>query len=397
MTQPSNNTSRPAVLITGIGVISAAGSNVHETLASFAGGERKPGRVRAFSTPLEYPVFEVLAPLAPSAAATRTIGLALHALDEALAAAGLDRDLSALRVGVCMGTTVASQLNDLDFYSAYRKTGTAPMDAVERYLAGNPAEAVARAVGARGPCVTVVNACSSSADAIGVALSWLRGGLCDLAIAGGADELSRIPLCGFGSLSVVSREPCAPYDRDRQGLNLGEGAGILILETEAAARRRNAGSDLVVSGYGAACDAHHLTAPRPDGTGLEAAIRISLADAGIEPADVCFVNAHGTATRDNDRVEGSVLARLFGGDIRVLSTKGFTGHTLGAAGALEAAFTALALRERWIPASPGFATKDDEIPIGAVRERTAVAGRHAVSTSLAFGGNNASLVIGRNS
>ena len=215
-----------------------------------------------------------------------------------------------------------------------------------------------------------------------------------MAIAGGADELSRIPVCGFGSLSVFSKEPCRPYDRDRQGLNLGEGAGVLILERESAARKRGARAGGFVAGYGAACDAYHLTAPRPDGGGLEAAVRASLNEAGVRPDDVCFVNAHGTATRDNDKVEGGVLARVFGAGVKVLSTKGFTGHTLGAAGALEAAFTVLALREGWIPASPGFENKDDEIPIGAVRERTSLGGRLAVSTSLAFGGNNAALVMG---
>jgi len=315
-------------------------------------------------------------------------------LEEALSGAGLPRDLSGLRVGVCMGTTVASQLNDMDFYTAYRKTAEPPMEPVAAFLKGNLAEAVAGAVKAEGPCITVVNACSSSADAVGVGLGWLRSGACDLVIAGGGDELSRIPVCGFGSLSVFSHEPCKPYDRDRQGLNLGEGAGILIMEPESAARQRGARSPLCVAGYGAACDAHHLTAPRPDGSGLEAAIRASLDQAGIAPESIGFVNAHGTATRDNDKVEGGVLARMFGPGIKVLSTKGFTGHTLGAAGALEAVFTALALREGWIPASAGFENRDDEIPIGAVRERTDLSARYAVSTSLAFGGNNASLVIG---
>ena len=385
------------VLISGLGVVSAAGSNVPETLAGFEAGRRTVGKITLFQTPLDYPVFEVTAPLQGAGRSkSRTVQLALHALDAALLDSGLGRDLSALRVGVCMGTTVASQLNDMGFYTTYRQTGEAPLEPVETFLKSNLAAAVAGEVRATGPCVTIANACSSSADAIGVALEWLRSGLCDIAIAGGADELNRIPVCGFGSLSVFSKEPCRPYDRDRQGLNLGEGAGILILETIASARQRGADRALCVAGYGAACDAYHLTAPRPDGAGLEAAIRISLAQAGIQPGAVSFVNAHGTATRDNDKVEGSVLARVFGPDIKALSTKGFTGHTLGAAGALEAAFTALALRDGWIPASPGFENKDDEIPIGAVRSRTSLAGRYAVSTSLAFGGNNASLVIGRN-
>lgn len=383
------------VLITGMGVVSAAGATVTDTLADFAAGRRRYTTTTDSLSPLRYPVFEVTAPLAAVPGVSRTLVLLYHALDEALAAAGLGRDLSGLRVGVCMGTTIASQLNDMGFYTAYRTTGEGPLESVEAFLKGNAAEAIARTVRARGPSVTVVNACSSGADAIGIALGWIRSGRCDIVIAGGGDELSRIPICGFSSLSVFSHEPCRPYDRDRQGLNLGEGAGILILETEASAKHRGAVSSLFVAGYGAACDAHHLTAPRPDGSGLETAIGESLKQAGVSVADIGFVNAHGTATRDNDKVEGAVLARLFGGDVKVVATKGFTGHTLGAAGALEAAFTALALRDGWIPASPGFENKDDEIPIGAVRERTAVVSRYAVSTSLAFGGNNAALVIGR--
>ncbi len=385
------------IVITGMGVISAAGLNVPETLDAFAAGRRNVGAVPSGVSPLDFPVFAVrdLPAQTESSPSSRTFLLACHALDEALTGAKLGRDLSALRVGVCMGTTVASQLNDMGFYTAFRQGGDVPMEPVEHFLKSNLADAIAREVRAAGPCVTVVNACSSSADAVGVAADWIRAGLCDLAIAGGADELNRIPICGFGSLSVFSKELCRPYDRDRQGLNLGEGAGLLILESEASARRRGVATSVFVAGYGAACDAHHLTAPRPDGSGLETALRTSLAEAGIQPQDVAFVNAHGTATRDNDKVEGSVLARVFGPDIKVLSTKGFTGHTLGAAGALEAAFSVMALLSGWIPASPGFVNRDDEIPIGVVRERTTVTGRYAVSTSLAFGGNNAALVLGR--
>jgi len=150
-----------------------------------------------------------------------------------------------------------------------------------------------------------------------------------------------------------------------------------------------------VAGFGSACDAHHLTAPHPEGRGLDAAVRAALMQARIEPDDVAFINTHGTATLDNDRAEGKVISRVFGNQIPFLSTKGFTGHTLGAAGGLEAAFTLLGLREGWIPASMGFETPDDEIALVPVRRRTEVAGKYALSTSLAFGGNNAALLIGR--
>ena len=150
---------------------------------------------------------------------------------------------------------------------------------------------------------------------------------------------------------------------------------------------------LWLRGYGAANDAYHLTAPAPEGTGLEKSIRLALSEAGIGAQDVSFVNAHGTATQDNDRVEGAVLSRVFGKKVPFYSTKGFTGHTLGAAGGLEAAFSAAALYEGWIPQCAGFQTLDDGIAIAPTRKKTTVTGHYAVSTSLGFGGNNVALVI----
>jgi len=388
------------IFITGIGGISAAGINMAEQMESFRLIKRNAGSVSLFDTSLPYPVFEVKSPLInkknnKQKNEMRTLSLARFALKEALHDAGLQEDFSGIKAGVCFGTSVASQLNDIDFYRTYRNTGAADMASVDRFLKGNLAETIAKSIKANGPSVTVVNACSSGADAIGVALSWLRNGVCDVVIAGGADELSRIPLCGFGSLGILSKSLCSPFDRDRSGLNLGEGAGILILETEEFSRVRGKKPALRLAGYGAAADAYHLTAPRPDGSGLKSALRKSLADANITPQDVCFVNAHGTATHDNDKVEGIVLGKIFGPKIKFFSTKGYTGHTLGAAGGLEAAFTASALRECWIPASAGFVRQDENIPVKPITEQTQINGSFAVSTSLAFGGNNASIVIAK--
>lgn len=384
------------VLITGLGAISAAGANLTRTLDSFRDGKRNAGRVSLFDTSLEYPVFEVRGiPEKFYLEGRRTISLALCAVDEALNGAQLGDNLSKFRVGVCMGTTVASQLNDIEFYKSYRNSGAAPMEPVDRYLKGNLAEFISRKINASGPSLTIVNACSSGTDAIGVALSWLNNDLCDIALAGGADELSRIPFCGFGSLGIVSRDLCAPFDRDRKGLNLGEGAGVLVLETKYSAQKREKASDLYLLGYGSSSDAYHLTSPHPEGVGLATSINKALKESGIKPEDVIFVNAHGTATVENDKVEGKVLANIFGPGLKMLSTKGFTGHTLGAAGGLEAVFTAAALQEGWIPASIGFSNKDDAIPVIPVMEVTKINGRFALSTSLAFGGNNAALLLGR--
>ena len=384
---------KEAVWITGVGVVSAAGCGVAASLRTLRRGIRPDPAPRAF------PAFAVPRPMFAAAGDhpddDRTFHLARAAAREALADAGLEALPAGFRLGVCLGTTVACQLNDIGFYDAYRKTGAPPLDAVDRFAAGSLAERVARAVGATGPVMTPVNACTSGTDALGVALDWLRTDRCDAVLAGGADELSAIPASGFHALGLTSPEPCRPFDRDRQGLNLGEGAGILVLERAASAARRGRAAALAATGFGAAADGYHLTSPHPDGLGLDLAIRAALADANLDAAAIDFINAHGTATRENDRIEGQVLGRRFGPAPRVVSTKGYTGHALGAAGGIEAVFTALALREGWIPPSAGFATRDEAIPFAPLTALTPVVGRHALSTALAFGGNNAALVLSR--
>ena len=380
------------VVISGMGAICAAGKTTLDIMSSFDSCRRAPDLPTVFPSSLEYPVFEVPG-FVHSSEIMRTLALAHVALEEALLSAGLTRDLSGLRVGVCLGTTVASQLNNEAWYRQYHADGKMLPGPIDTYFKGNLAEALAAHLKVAGPALTIVNACSSGADAIGVALDWLSIGLCDIVIAGGADEINHIPYCGFGALSVTSVSPCRPFDKNRSGLNLGEGAGVLILETEASARKRSRKIDLFVSGYGAAADAYHLTAPRSDGSGLEAAISVAMVQAGLKAKDIVFVNAHGTSTRDNDRAEGRALLRIFGNDLKFLSTKGFTGHTLGAAGALEAIFAALALRHGWIPANIGFEELDEEIGQAPVAVKTSVTGRAALSTSLAFGGNNAAVIV----
>lgn len=382
-------------IITGMGAVSAAGTDLTASLASLAAGERHLCAVSQFATGLNYPVYEVRADLSAQALPReqRTLALLLHAVDEALTTAKAT-DLAGRRVGVCIGTTVASQLNDLAFYRSYRENGNPDLTPVERYLKGNPAGFLSRRLKLNGPALTVVNACSSGTDAIGVALGWLQAGICDAVIAGGADELNLIPYAGFSSLGILNPSPCAPFDKNRQGLNLGEGAGVMLIEKRAAAAARGVSSPLFLAGYGIAADAYHLTAPSPEGVGLTAAIGMALAEAGVSPEQITFVNAHGTGTQDNDLVEGRVLAAIFGNELKFLSTKGYTGHTLGAAGGLEAVLAAAGLREGWIPASAGYAEPDEAIGVAPVSRRTAISGSYALSTSLAFGGNNAAVVVG---
>jgi 3-oxoacyl-[acyl-carrier-protein] synthase-1/3-oxoacyl-[acyl-carrier-protein] synthase II len=381
-----------AVPISGIGCICAAGTALEACMAAMFRGERAPAPPRRFSTShaIRYPVFE-LPDFQEPPELLRTAALLLHAAREALADAGLDPErLAGLRAGACIGTTVGSAMNDEAFCRAFRAGANPDLGPMDRILRSNPAAVLARTFGLTGPCQTIVNACSSGTDAVGLGASWIEAGLCDLVLAGGADQLGRITYNGFISMRISAPGPCRPFDRDREGLNLGEGAAVLVLESPALRRRRGARARSFVLGYGSSCDAYHPTAPSPDGAGLERAIREAL---GAIRGPVAFVNAHGTATPDNDRVEGQVLARTLPG-VPFLSTKGYTGHTLGAAGAIEAAFTVACLERGQIPACAGFATADPGLGAEPVREPTALRGTVALSQSLAFGGNNAVLALG---
>lgn len=383
------------VAITGLGCICAAGTNLDDCMMALYRGERAPAAPLRFSSshPTCYPVFEVPGFAEPSQL-LRTSALGLHAAQEALDDAGLDREsLRGLRVGVCVGTTVGSAMNNEPFCRDYRGGLDPDLEPIQRILRSNPAAVIARAFELTGPCQTVVNACASGTDAIGLAASWIRGGLCDLVIAGGADELGRITYNGFISLMISDDTPCKPFDRHRKGLNLGEGAAMLVLEGEGSRHRRGGRARSYLLGYGSACDAHHLTAPKPDGEGLRAAIVEALACCAIPADSIAFVNAHGTGTPDNDRVESRVLADLLPG-VPFLSTKGYTGHTLGAAGAIEAAFTIACLERGLLPKSAGFSTPDPELGGTPVTECSKVAGTVAMSESLAFGGNNAVILLG---
>jgi 3-oxoacyl-(acyl-carrier-protein) synthase len=389
---------RSPLWIAGVGAVSSAGGDVPSTLVSFQSETRNISPSPPFESSVRCPTFQVAVelPILPGRMNhSRSLRLTIKAVREAMVGAGIEKFEDGARVGVCIGTTVASQLNSIPFYDAYRREGNPPLDAVQDYLRANLAEAVGDLLRITGPRMTIVNACSSGTDSIGVAASWIRGGLCDWALAGGADEMNRVAMAGFWSLGVMSSEPCAPFDRDRAGLNLGEGAGIVLLESAAHAKKRGIQHTFELAGFGAACDAHHLTAPHPQARGLNTAIRAALSQAQIEASQVSFINAHGTATLENDRAEGKGIAKIFGSEVLFLSTKGYTGHTLGAAGGLEAVFTLLGLREGWIPRCMGFENAAEDVPISPVSKRTTISGDYAMSTSLAFGGNNSALLIRR--
>jgi 3-oxoacyl-[acyl-carrier-protein] synthase II len=387
------------VAITGIGCISAAGLSLKENITSLFAGERHVAPPVRFSSshPICYPVFEISEKVFNSIPSRNdmsyTSKLGVAAVREALKDAGLAaEDLSGIRVGVCMGTTVGSTMNNEQFYRDYQSGLNPDMSIINRYLFGNPASVMAREFGLSGPCQTVVNACSSSAEAIGLGTMWLRNGLCDVVIAGGTDELCRITYNGFISLMITDDSPCKPYDKDRKGLNLGEGAAVLVLESDNFVKKRNKEPRAFVLGYGAACDGYHPTAPRPDGRGLKNAITDALIDSGKTAGDIAFVHTHGTATRDNDRVESKVLKDMLPG-VPFFSTKGYTGHTLGAAGAVKAAYNVAFLESGMVPPNAGFASLDPELGVSPVSTTIKISKGIALSEALAFGGNNAVLII----
>jgi 3-oxoacyl-[acyl-carrier-protein] synthase-1/3-oxoacyl-[acyl-carrier-protein] synthase II len=243
----------------------------------------------------------------------------------------------------------------------------------------------------------VTNACASGTDAIGLAKGWIASGACDLAVAGGADELSRIAYNGFAGLQLSDTEQCRPFDRHRKGLNLGEGAGLLVLEGEYQALERGITPLGWVRGYGSASDAWHPTAPHPEGRGLKCAFVQALADAGISIQDVAMINAHGTGTKANDLAEAKALSNLLPESchVAIVSTKGITGHTLGAAGGLEAVLTLLVLRQGVTPGTYGYLSSDPQLPVNPIPQGISVSlpTRIGMSQSLAFGGGNAALVI----
>lgn len=381
-----------SVCITGMGCVSPAGSCCAVTWDGLQGddapamtGISETGQI-VFKAPLD-PAYD------SAGGRHRSIDLLTQALDEALNDAGLTAAWpDPTRVGVCMGATSASFLNDMLFHRKLREHEF-EKEPIDRFFSGNPSEFVKNMLGVAGPAMTVTNACASGADAIGVAMTWLEAGLCDIVIAGGADELHAVSGAGFYSLGVTSQHLCRPFDGERDGLNLGEGAAVLILESKASALWRKRFSGLYVAGYAASGDARHITQPEPEGLGIERAVRKALARAGLQTDDIGFINAHGTGTIHNDLAEGHAFARLFGGKCPYFSNKGKTGHTLGAAGAIEAVITALMLRRRQITGSCRFRTPDPAIPFPPVTAGCRINAKYALSTSLAFGGCNSALIL----
>ncbi|MGW0432601.1 beta-ketoacyl-[acyl-carrier-protein] synthase family protein [Micromonospora sp. NPDC003197] len=397
-----------AAAVTGIGLADPAGIGVERSWATL-----RTGRSAAAVDPdlagnpvgisCRVPGFDAAELLGARRARLldRSAQLALVAARQAVTAAGLDPDgWDGARVAVVLGTagggigTVEEQHPQLRQNPEWVSPMLLPM-----YLPNMLAGQMSMEFGATGLSTVVATACASGATAIGMARSLLAADVCDVVLTGGSDALvTPLMMAGFARMGALSRrtDPCTasrPFDAERDGFVAAEGAGILVLERAADARARGVTPIGFVVGYGATTDAHHVTRPHPQGRGIEAAVRQALADAEVSPDAVEHVNAHGTSTPLNDLVEAQMLARVFPHGPLVTSTKGVTGHLLGAAGAVEAIYTLLTLRDGVVPPTANLDRPGEEIELDIAREATRRSVQLALSNSFGFGGHNAVLAL----
>ncbi len=327
----------------------------------------------------------------PEQADTRNNALLLSAAVKLIPAVdALKAQYGAHRIGVVLGSSTSGIAEGEAAIASLVQTGSFPpaYHYTQQEIAA-PSEFLARTLGAAGPAWTISPACTSGAKALASGARLLALDVCDAVIVGGADSLCHLTVEGFLSLAAVSDQLCNPFSQNRRGINIGEGAAVMILTKTP--------SQIRLVGIGETSDAHHISAPEPEGRGAEAAMRAALAMAALEPEAVGYINLHGTATEQNDRMESLAVGRVFGPQVACGSTKGLTGHTLGAAGALEAVFCLLALKraDGTLPRQLWDGVNDPELAplenLGAPKVNQPL--RYAMSNSFAFGGNNISLIL----
>ncbi|MEY9850024.1 beta-ketoacyl synthase [Streptacidiphilus sp. MAP5-3] len=403
---------RPEVVITGIGMVTPAGVDTATTWKTVCAGEPTASadpRLTNLTVDFGCAVTGFDPELVLGVEARRMDAFTQFAVASAHAAVAdaelTDRSWDPARVGVVLGTGFGGQPTWEEQGRRLRDRGPRTVNplTVPRAISSIAAGTVAMELGLHGPSLSVATACASGTTALGYALDLLRAGRCDVVLAGGTEAtVTPLMVTAFDRLKALSRnsaDPAGasrPFDERRNGFVLGEGAAVLVLEraVDAAARGRHPYARLM--GYGATSDAHHLTSPAPDGHWAELAVRQALADAGVQASDVALVNAHATSTPQGDDIEARMIERVFGRGAAVVSTKGVTGHLLGAAGAVEAGLTALSIAHGVVPPTANFRSTgpdaaDIDIVHGATRQ---VPVRLAVSNSFGFGGQNAVVVLG---
>lgn len=407
--RPHSERPLPRVVITGAGVLTGLGIGWRANADGFRVGRKAFRPVTLFDVSRQRVRVAAEIDLPEKLPPTRLPGKQIRRLDRASRMLLLAAHEAWLQAGVqsmiptplVLGTTSVGMSLGEDYYRQaigrpHRQRGQPTRAAY--YQAQTQARMVADALDLSGPITILSNACASGANAVGYAWELLRQGHCERVLAGGYDALSLLTFAGFDSLQALSPAACRPFEADRDGLTLGEGAAVLVLETEACARHRGATILGEVAGYGVALDLYHLTQPHPQGDAALETMRTACASAGLTPAEVDYVNAHGTGTPLNDSAEALALERWAGEHVArlpVSSTKASIGHTLGAAGAIEALVCLMALREQWLPPQATHGPLDPLCHFPVVREPRAATVNVALSNSFGFGGANATLILRR--
>ncbi len=394
------------VYITGIGIISSIGSNINQTLHSLTSGKHGIGPIKLLDTvhkndfvagEVQKSNEELIEELGLNKGSqnkyTRTALLAMAAAREAYLNAAIKEE-PGVRTGVLSANTVGGMSLTELHYPASVKDKNIRFSLI--HSPGNSTEEIARLLSIRDYVTTISTACSSSANSIMNAARMIKQGRLDRVIAGGADALSKFTINGFRSLMILDPEQCKPFDENRKGLNIGEGAAYLVLESESLVKQHNRPVIAELKGYANANDAFHQTASSPDGKGAIMAMSKALDTSGLLPNDISYINVHGTGTPNNDLSEGMAISKLFTQIPPFSSTKAFTGHTLGAAGAVEAVFSILALQNNMIFPNLNLQTPMKEFDFKPETQlSTNVDIRHVLSNSFGFGGNNTTLIFSK--
>ena len=390
------------IVITGEGIISAIGNDKATVLQSLLDGRSGIVEMKHLhSSHHELPVGEVqlsndemkaMLALPIEEQTSRTSLMGMLAVRQALAEAQLPETAPKnRRVVLISGTTVGGMDITEQYYDSFA-TSDEHLDCLKKHDCGSSTEEIAAMFGIS-ECTTISTACSSAANALILGANLLKTGQADLVIAGGSEALTRFHLNGFNSLMILDHEPCRPFDAQRAGLNLGEGAAFVVMETEASARERGADIHAWLTGYGNACDAFHQTASSDNGEGAYRAMTEALEMAHLKPEDIDYVNAHGTGTPNNDLSESAALKRVFAEKMPLISsTKAFTGHTTSASGSIETVICLLAMQHHFVPANLRWVHQipDGITPTTGVKDVTL---KHVVCNAFGFGGNDSSLIL----
>ena len=394
------------VFVAGTGVISAIGNNVAENLDALENSRAGMGPMVHFDSVHrdKLPVAEVklsndqLAQLAglPNTK-SRTALLSMIAAKEALDNAAIE-NISNLRTGFISANSVGGMDKTENFFAEFLKDNSkGKLRDVVHHECGSITELVADRLGIKNYISTISTACSSSANAIFFGARLIKNNFLDVVVAGGTDALTKFTLNGFNTLMILDDQFCQPFDENRRGLNLGEGAGYIVLVSEKVAAAFKNKPTITLSGYCNANDAYHQTASSPDGTGSYLAMSGALKQSGLKPSDIDYINLHGTGTQNNDIAEGTAIKRLFDPAYpKMSSTKTFTGHTLGASGGIEAVYSVLALQHGVIFPNLRLQTPMKDLPFEvATKFEKNTALKHVLSNSFGFGGNCSSLIFSK--